>query len=251
MEGEASAGVVDTVLLRAACAGLGYPLAEGQVAAFERFATELVSWNARMNLTRLTRPDELAVQHFADSLACLWALPADRAPDRVSCVDVGTGAGLPGLALALLRPAWRVTLADAVGKKVAFVDHAIQALSLAGCTAIHARAEDLGRDPAHRAAHDLAVARAVAPLPVLAEYLLPLLRVGGRAVALKGADIAAELDAAAPAIAVLGGRLAESRPYRLPGLDAPRHAVILAKIRPTPAAYPRRAGLPSQRPLGD
>jgi 16S rRNA (guanine527-N7)-methyltransferase len=248
-----SAGAMDTARLLAACASVGCPLDDGQVAACARYAEELLAWNARVNLTRLTRPEELAVQHIADSLVCLWGVPPDcSAPGAaVSCVDVGTGAGLPGLALAVVRPAWRVTLADAVGKKVAFVDHAIRVLGLPGCTALHARAEDLGRDPAQRGRHDLAVARAVAHLAVLAEYLLPLLRVGGRAVALKGAHVTAELAAAGEAIATLGGQLAELRPYTLPGLDGPRHAVILAKVRPSPSAYPRRAGLPSQRPLGD
>jgi len=158
---------------------------------------------------------------------------------------------LPGLALKIVRPHWRVTLADAVGKKVAFVARAIDLLGLEGAEAVHARAEDLGRAPDHRERHDVAVARAVAALPVLAEYLLPLLRVGGRMLALKGADLDAELAALDPALAILGGRLVTVRPYRLPGLDADRHLVVVDKVRATPAAYPRRPGLPAQEPLGD
>jgi 16S rRNA (guanine527-N7)-methyltransferase len=246
------AGVLNTALLRAACAGVGCPLAAEEVAAFERYAAALVAWNAHVNLTRLTSPDEIAVQLIADALVCLWGVAPALAglEAELSCVDVGTGAGLPGLALALVRPRWRVTLADAVGKKVAFVDHAIQVLGLTTCAAVHARAEDLGRAPAHRAQHDLAVARAVAPLAVLAEYLLPLVRVGGRAVALKGTDAVQEAATAAGALGTLGGRLIEVRPYALPGLGAGRHLVVIEKVRPTPAAYPRRAGLPAQQPLG-
>ncbi len=168
----------------------------------------------------------------------------------MSCVDVGTGAGLPGLVLAIVRPEWRVVLADAVGKKVAFVEHVVSMLGLEGVMPVHARAEDLGQAPAHRAGYDLALARAVAKLPVLAEYLLPLTRLGGRAVAMKGAEVAAEVAAAEEAIGVLGGRVESVVEVRLPGLDAARRLVVLAKVAPTPPDYPRRAGLPARRPIG-
>lgn len=243
---------LDGALLAREAARLGFELTPGMLAAFERYAAELVAANRQVNLTRLTRPDEIAVQLLLDSLVCLWGVPAELAgpEEPLRCVDVGTGAGLPGLALAIARPNWSLTLADSVGKKVAFVARVIAALGLARAEAVHARAEDLGRDPARREGYDLAVARAVAPLATLAEYLLPLVRVGGRALALKGADVAAELAAAEVAIDVLGGQLEETRPYQLPGLDQPRHLVVIRKLRPTPAAYARQSGIPAARPIG-
>lgn len=251
MEPEAP-GALDLDVLRQGAAAGGVDLSAAQLGQLERYAEELVAWNRRVNLTRLTSPRDIAVRHVLDSLAVLQCLPprmrAVEAP--LSCIDVGTGAGLPGLALAVVRPRWRWALADAVGKKVAFVAHVAAALDLAGATAIHRRAEDLGRDPAHRERHDLAVARAVAGLPVLAEYLLPLVRVGGLAVAMKGAEVDAELAAAEKAIAVLGGRLVDVVAYRLPDLDEPRRLVVVAKVAATPAEYPRRAGLPGRRPIG-
>jgi 16S rRNA (guanine527-N7)-methyltransferase len=229
---------LDRERLAAVAADLGVGLGADQLATFARYAALLVEANRQVNLTRLTRPEEIAVQLLADSLVCLQGLPDDRAgPDEaLRCVDVGTGAGLPGLALAVVRPRWRVTLVDATAKKVAFVDRAIAALKLPNARAIHARAEDLAGNRAHRHGYDLAVARAVAPLPKLLGYLLPLVRPGGRALALKGAEVAAEIEAAAPVLERFGARVLESRPYRLPGLDQPRHLVVVA---PSPAPHQR------------
>jgi len=230
---------------------MGFALDPEAVARFERYAAQLVVWNARVNLTRITRPDEIALQHFLDSLVCLRALPpgADAPEAALACIDVGTGAGLPGLALKIVRPAWRLTLVEAVGKKVAFLEHVVGTLGLVDVTIRHARAEDLGRDPAHRERYDLAVARAVAPLATLAEYLLPFVRPAGRMVAQKGEVVLGELAAAGPAIALLGGHLLETLRYEIPGLAHARHLVVVEKVQPTPAAYPRRAGLPAREPL--
>lgn len=245
---------LNTALLRRVGAQLGFEadLSAAAVARFERYASEIVVANAGLNLTRITRPDEIAIRHFLDSLICLRGLGPLAERETLRLIDVGAGAGLPGLALKLVRPGWQLSLAESVGKKARFLEGLVAqpALGLAGTRVLCARAEDLGRAPEHRAAYDLALARAVAALPTLVEYLLPLLRVGGRALALKGAEIGAELDAAAPAIEALGGRLVEAQPYRLPGLPEARHLIVIEKRSPTPERYPRRAGLPARSPIG-
>jgi len=234
---------LNTALLRRAGARLGWAgdLSPDAVAGFERYAAELVVWNRRFNLTRITRPDHIAIQHFLDSLVCLRGVPAIWGPS-VRCIDVGTGAGLPGIPLKLVRPGWRLTLVDSVGKKVAFLRHVVEVLDLTDVEVLHARAEDVARDPARGGSYDLAVARAVAALPVLAAYALPLLRPGGRMVALKGAAIADELAAVAPVLESLGGRLIEAQPYRLPGIDHVRHLAIVERVRAWPDAAPRGSG---------
>ena len=235
-------------ILRAEAEARGLALSEAQLAQFETYTAELVEWNSRFNLTRITDYDAVQVQHFLDSLAVLIGA-GDAFPNGARVVDVGTGAGLPGLALKIARPDLRVTLADSVGKKVQFLAHMIERLGLTDTVAVHARAEELGRDRAHRAAYDVAVARAVADLAVLAEYLLPLVRIGGTAIAQKGAHGEEEVARAVKAIRTLGGGPPRLTVYRLPGLDDPRSLVLIPKTRPTPPAYPRRPGLPSQSPL--
>jgi 16S rRNA (guanine527-N7)-methyltransferase len=241
---------LNSALLRQVGARLGFEedLTPEVVARFERYAAELVVWNQRVNLTRITRPDEIAIQHFLDSLICLRGLPEGSAAS-LRCIDVGTGAGLPGLPLGIVRPDWRLTLVDSVGKKTAFLSHVVEVLAMPGVTVLHARAEDVGRMPAHRATYDLAVARAVVALPVLVEFLLPLLKVHGRMLVLKGSEIDAEVAAMRPALGMLGGRLVEVQPYTLPGVEHTRHLVVIEKLRSTRAAYPRRAGEPGRRPL--
>jgi 16S rRNA (guanine527-N7)-methyltransferase len=156
---------------------------------------------------------------------------------------------MPGLALAIVCPAWRVTLMDSVAKKTAFLTHMARRLDLQSLAVVTARAEELGRQDEHRAAYDLAVARAVADLPVLAEYALPLLRVGGVLIALKGADALEEVDRAAGALETLGGRTVGVDAYELGGGAGTRHVVVVEKATPTPDTYPRRPGIPAKRPL--
>jgi 16S rRNA (guanine527-N7)-methyltransferase len=240
---------LDTARLTAVAESFGITLTEPELQRLGIYARALVEANRRLNLSRLTGPEELAVAHIGDSFACLWGRPDGAAGRPPRWVDVGTGAGMPGLAVAVLHPDWRLTLVDSVGKKVSFVSAVIQAMGLDHAVALQARAEDLGRDPDHREAYDVALARALAPMPTLAEYLLPLVRIGGRVLALKGADAEAELAEAAAAIGTLGGAVVGLRPYSLPGLDRTRHLVVIEKRRPTPAAYPRRAGLPGRSPI--
>lgn len=237
----------DTLAREAAARGL--PLTDDQLAQFDAYYRLLVEWNARFNLTRITEAEAVQVQHFLDSLALL-AVAGEWFPHQAKVIDVGAGAGLPGLALKIARPDLAVVLTDSVAKKAQFVDHVIRTLGLIGAQAVHARAEDLGRDGAYRDGFDVAVARAVADLPVLAEYLLPFVRVGGAALAQKGARAAEEVARAAKAVRVLGGGAVSAAEYRLPGLDEARAVVVMPKAHRTPPAYPRRAGLPAKEPIG-
>ncbi|MGF1504831.1 MAG: 16S rRNA (guanine(527)-N(7))-methyltransferase RsmG [Anaerolineae bacterium] len=220
-------------------------LSDEQVAAIRRYSDLLRAWNAHTNLTAITEPDAIAIRHFYDSLTCLRALPEGAA----RLIDVGTGAGVPGLPLRIARPALALTLVDSVNKKVAFVRHVAEELGLAGVTALHARAEALGQQPDHREAYDAVLARSVAHLPVLAEYLLPLCRVGGLCIAMKGESAAREVDEAADALALLGGEAAPPQAVNLPGEVDPHYLVVIEKIAPTPPDYPRRPGRPRKRPL--
>jgi 16S rRNA (guanine527-N7)-methyltransferase len=214
--------------------------------AFSLYAEQLLAWNERVNLTAITDPEAIVTRHFLDSLSVKMAVTF-TAGMRV--VDVGTGAGFPGLPLRLVFPQIELTLLEATAKKTAFLQHVTQLLGLTNVCILTARAEDAGQDPATREKFDLALARAVAPLPVLAEYLLPLCRIGGRCVALKGEHAAAEVQAAQHALRILGGRLAKIISVELPQVVETHHLVVIEKIAATPPQYPRRPGIPSKRPL--
>ncbi len=216
-----------------------------QIQSFEIFYRELIDWNTRVNLTAISEREQVIVKHFLDSLSVATVLhPAVPA----SLVDIGAGAGFPGIPLKIAFPALQLTLLEATRKKVEFLNHIIARLGLSDTQAVQARAEDWGKDPAHRERYDYAVARAVADLPVLLEYALPLIRVGGAFIAQKGIAVEPEIERAGPALRLLGGRVREVVPVQLPGLE-PRHLVVVDKIAPTPAGYPRRAGIPEKKPL--
>jgi len=233
------------LLAAGARALLNLELTSAQRAAFQTYADELVRQNQEFNLTGITDAEGIQVKHFLDSLSILLALP----PGPLRVIDVGTGAGFPGLPLKIVRPELEITLAEATGKKVTFCERLVAKLGLTGVTVLKARAEDLGQDPAQREHYDWVLARAVAEMPVLAEYLLPLAALGGHALAQKGASAPQETEAAATAIRKLGGEVEQLIPITLPGLPEPRYLVILKKVSPTPPAYPRRAGMPSKKPI--
>ncbi|MEW5957474.1 MAG: 16S rRNA (guanine(527)-N(7))-methyltransferase RsmG [Chloroflexota bacterium] len=222
-------------------------LTQAQLAAFEQYSRELIAWNEKINLTRIVAPAEIVVKHFLDSLSVYQAL-ADL-PAGFSLIDVGSGAGFPGLPLKIVRPDLQLTLLESTGKKTAFLQHIVDLLNLTNVTVLTARAEEAGRRPEHREHYDVAVARAVSALPVLAEYTLPLVKVGGRVIAQKGQDPAAEIKEAANALGILGGKLSRIWPVMVPGLEAERHLVIIHKVKPTPRQYPRRPGLPAKKPI--
>jgi 16S rRNA (guanine527-N7)-methyltransferase len=231
---------------------LGLSLSEKQLADFQTYYEELVDWNQRFNLTAITEYEQVQIRHFADSLSVLLAEEARQALGRPDArlIDVGSGAGFPGIPLKLVCPGVRLTLLEATGKKVTFLEHLIERLGLRRVTAIKARAEELGHDPDHRAGYELALVRAVADMAVVAEYSLPFCRPGGWVVAQKGEAGPAEAWAAEKAIRLLGGELRRVLPVELPGLPENRSLVLVEKVSPTPDTYPRRPGLPSKRPLG-
>jgi 16S rRNA (guanine527-N7)-methyltransferase len=228
----------------------GLEIPEAQIQAFHIYYEELMAWNARFNLTAISGCRQVQVRHFLDSISCLLVLDGLFPPGTpLHVIDVGAGAGFPAMALKLLRPDWNLTLVDSARKKTQFLEHIVQVLQLIDVTVLWARAEELGQDSAHREQYDLALARAVASLPVLAEYLLPFCRIGGVMLAPKSVKVKAEVRAAQPAIETLGGRLVEVRRVDVPGLGEARHLVLAEKIASTPARYPRRPGVPNKRPL--
>lgn len=227
-------------------AALGAPLSPAQVAQFAAYEALLLEWNERIALTAIREPGQLRVRHFLDALSCA---AATGSLDGRSLIDIGSGAGFPGLPLKILHPDLRLTLVDSVAKKARFLELVAAELGLREVTVIAERAEVLGQDAAHREAYDWATARAVAELRVLAELLLPLCRVGRQVLAQKGASAAEELAAAGPAIAALGGGASQIVPVHLPETEATHYLVVIDKARPTDPRYPRRAGVPAKRPL--
>ena len=224
---------------------MGIDLSPAQAEQFQRYHALLTEANARMNLTRVPEdPREAADRNYLDCISVL----AGSFPQAETAIDVGSGAGFPGVPLAILRPGIRFTLLDSLGKRVEFLRSVIEALGL-NAEAVHLRAEDAARRPELRESFDIAMARAVAPMNVLCEYLLPFARVGGHMLALKGPTLGEELDRAAPAIALLGGQPEGTVPLAIPGRDWDHRAAWIAKIAPTPERYPRRAGLPEKKPL--
>ena len=231
--------------LKAAAETAGFSLSEQQLEQFSQYADLLLETNRSLNLTAITDPDEVAVKHMVDSLL---VYDSQRFHNH-TIVDVGTGAGFPGLPLKIYDPGMRVTLIDSLQKRLNFLEQVVAKLGLGQVRCVHARAEDAGKGPALREKFDVAVARAVAALPVLAEYCLPLVRVGGVFYAMKGSRYQEEVDAAHHAVEVLGGRITDVRPVRLPGMADQRAIITVEKVRPTPKQYPRKAGTAVKKPL--
>ncbi len=233
-------------ILAARAAEAGIPLTAKQIGQFSVYNEMLLDWNTRMNLTALTAPEDVAVKHIIDSLTAYDAALFDGAR---TLIDVGTGAGLPGIPLAVYAPQLTVTLLDSLNKRVRFLTEATAAMGLQNVRGIQARAEEAARTAQHRAAYDIVVSRAVARLPVLLEYTLPFVCVGGTLLALKGRAYAEEQKEARRAAEVLGGGRITARPVHLPGLDDVRAILTVTKERQTPAIYPRGGGAPARRPL--
>ena len=218
-----------------------------QVDQFLRYRQELLDWNTRFNLTAITDPDEVLFKHFLDSLSLLRVY--DKPQARV--LDIGAGAGFPGIPLKILRPQWQVVLLEATGKKVTFLQHVIDTLQLQGIEAVHGRAEDLGHQQQYRASFDLVTARAVASLPTLLEYAAPYCRVGGRIVFPKKGDLAEELAQGKHAASQLGAIFKADRIVILPGLEDGRRLLVWQQIKPCPAQYPRGGSVIARKPLGN
>jgi 16S rRNA (guanine527-N7)-methyltransferase len=221
-------------------------LTQRQVTGLLTYERELMEWNRKFNLTALRDEGSIRTKHYLDSFSCVLAWKGSP-PSRL--IDVGTGAGFPGLPLKILYPGMCLTLVESVGKKAMFCQHMVRVLGLERVDVIQARAEDLGQNPLHRESYDWAVARAVAKLSVLSEYLLPLVRVGGMMLAQKGESGPAEAQIAEPAMHLLGGSLKNIIPVNLPGVADDRFLVLIQKNAATPPRYPRKPGIPAKQPL--
>ncbi len=234
------------MLLRDCCKQMGVSLGEEQTQQFMTYLSLLLEWNEKMNLTAITEPRKVVLKHFVD---CLSLVPWVEWKRGMRVIDVGTGAGFPGIPVKLVRPEIELTLLDSLQKRIGFLREVGAELGLEGVEYVHSRAEDGGQNLLYREKFDLCVSRAVANLSVLAEYCLPFVKVGGRLAALKGPDAAAEAAGAAGALAKLGGRLVEIRDIVIPHTDLSHKLVFIEKIAPTPKKYPRNAGKIKKEPL--
>lgn len=224
----------------------GLKLTPRQVSAFEIYEHELLEWNEMFNLTAIRDPEGVRTKHFLDSLTCLIEM-RDSPPNRL--IDIGSGAGFPGIPLKIVMPNLRLTLVESVSKKANFCSHIIDVLDLEHVEVLSNRAEEIGQISKHREAYDWAVARAVASLPILVEYLLPLVKIGGNVLAQKGESGPLEAHSAEKACQILGGRLKKITPVNIPGVAEQRFLIVIQKVAATPPRYPRRVGIPSKSPL--
>lgn len=224
----------------------GLQLNPAQIQMLATYERELMIWNEKISLTAIRDEAGIRTKHFLDSLSCVQAWQ-DKTPQTL--VDVGTGAGFPGIVLKILYPRLKLTLVESVGKKANFCRHIVDSLHLDDVNIIQTRAETLGQQPRFRESFDWAVARAVAQLPVLSEYLLPLVKVGGVMLAQKGESAPAESHAAQNALRILGGEMRQMIPVTLPGVVEERYLVVVDKVGATPPQYPRREGTPAKKPL--
>ncbi|HEX8033135.1 MAG TPA: 16S rRNA (guanine(527)-N(7))-methyltransferase RsmG [Ktedonobacterales bacterium] len=241
----------DLAALVEGAAALGLTLDAEQVERFARYRELLLDWNSRINLTAITDPEEVVTRHFLDSLTCaplLQSITPSRATPRL--LDVGAGAGFPGLPLAIALPNWDVTLLEATGKKVRFLEAVIAELGLTNAHALAGRAEEVAHNPAYRARFDAVTARAVASLPTLLEYCAPFARVGATLIFPKKGELSDEIAAGQRAAALLGARLLDPIPVTLPALADGRMLLVARQERPCSPQYPRPAGAPVKRPLG-
>jgi 16S rRNA (guanine527-N7)-methyltransferase len=227
---------------------LGIKTGEHELALFQVYYEELTDWNQRMNLTAITEYDKVQILHFLDSLtvAAVWRPTASKPHPRV--IDIGTGAGVPGIPLKIIFPQIRLTLMDSTNKKITFLNHLKQKLGLNDIEVVSGRAEELAHQQ-YRESYDLVLARGLAPMPTLAEITIPFCKIAGKAVLHKKGDIAGEMNSAKRAIATMGGKLIEIKPVELSELQDNRVLVLIEKIAPTPDIYPRGQGLPIKRPI--
>lgn len=226
---------------------LGIELSDKQVEQFMKYKSLLQEWNEKMNLTAITEDREVITKHFLD---CMTINKALQMSDQETVIDIGTGAGFPGLVIKIAFPHLKVTLVDALKKRLTFLDTVISELSLTGIECVHSRAEDLGKNKAYREGFDICASRAVANLAVLSEYTLPFVKVDGYLIALKGQKLDEELEQGRKAIQILGGALEEVVHTGVPFTDLNHKIAKIKKVKPTATKYPRKAGEPTKSPLG-
>lgn len=219
-------------------------LTDFQLEQFYNYMNILIEWNKFMNLTGITEPKEIIVKHFIDSLTVL-----DKIDKKDMIIDVGTGAGFPGIPIKIAFPETKVILLDSLNKRIKFLNEVIEKLQLKGIETIHGRAEDYGKDKKHREKYDIAVARAVAPLNILLEYLMPFVKLEGSCLCMKGSNNEDEIINSENAIKILGGKLIKTEEFFIPNTDMKRKIIEIKKKELTPNKYPRKAGTPSKEPL--
>ena len=223
-------------------------LSDKQIEQLDKYYEILVEWNSFMNLTGITEYEEVMLKHYLDSL--VLRLPIDGSNLNIKLIDVGTGAGFPGLPLKIAYPDTEVVLLDSLNKRIKFLDEVIAQLGLKGISTVHGRAEDGGKSKELREQFDVSVSRAVADLSVLSEYNLPFVKVGGYFVAYKSGEIDEELEKSKKAILILGGQIEKVDKFKLPETDIERSLVYIKKVKNTPKKFPRKAGLPAKEPIG-
>lgn len=241
---------------------IGVELTDRQLNQFDKYYELLVEWNKVMNLTGITDYDEVLLKHYVDSIVLKLPIEGQKnsdegqksnndrvKADHIKLIDVGTGAGFPGLPLKIANPSIEVVLLDSLNKRINFLNEVIATLGLQNITTIHSRAEDGGRNKLYREKFDVSVSRAVANLSTLAEYNMPFVKIGGYFVAYKSGDIEEELKQASNAVNMLGGKVEKVDKFTLPNSDIDRSLVYIKKVKPTPMKYPRKSGLPGKEPL--
>lgn len=225
---------------------LGITFPDSRIEQFLTYYEMLTEWNQVMNLTAITEYEDVMKKHFVDSVSLIKAYDVTN---PASVIDIGTGAGFPGLALKIAYPNMEITLLDSLNKRIQFLDAVIERLQLNGICTIHGRAEDFARPNKLREKFDLCVSRAVANLSTLSEYCLPFVKENGYFISYKSEKISEELEAAGRAIPLLGGRVERQVEFQLPGSDIYRNLFVIKKVGTTPKKYPRKAGLPAKEPL--
>ena len=215
-----------------------------QIERFYKYMNLLIEWNEKINLTAITEPKEIIIKHFIDSLTVLKDIKGKN-----TLVDVGTGAGFPGIPLKIMDEEIKITLLDSLNKRINFLNEVINQLDLKNVETIHSRVEEAGKNKKYRESFDISTARAVANLATLSEYMLPLVKVGGKSICMKGSEVSEELKNSKKAISILGGEIESIDNFKLPKSDMMRNIVIIKKVKNTPSKYPRKAGTPSKEPI--
>ena len=223
---------------------LGVRLSVEQIEQFYKYMNLLIEWDEKMNLTAITEPKEIILKHFIDSITILKYID-----DNSKLVDVGTGAGFPGVPLSIMNPTLKITLVDSLNKRLIFLQEVVKELNLKHIEIVHARAEEFGQNKNYREKFDIATSRAVANLATLSEYLVPLVKIGGKIISMKASNAKEEINDAQKAIEVLGGKIEKIEEFDLPESDIGRTIIIIDKNKCTPAIYPRKAGTPAKEPI--
>lgn len=228
---------------------MGINLHKEQIKKFSRFLELLAQWNQKINLTSLKTPREIIIKHFLDSINCIKVINKYIDTERISVIDVGAGAGFPGMPIKIICPSIRLSLLEARKKKTVFLKKIIGEMNFQQVEILNGRAETFGKDADHRERYDVAISRAVARLNILSEYCLPLIRLGGFFIAQKGRSYKEETEKSLKTVQVLGGELIGVENVRIPFINQERYLLVIKKIKDTPSEYPRKVGFPQKRPL--